>query len=358
VKGSRSTMSAPGNPADVLRALVGTQTGPSRAWHVDNLYHHEPRYLADLQLIDALAPAGPVLEVGSAPCHMTALLQLAGHAVIGVDAHPERVADFIRSADLDIRRCDIERAALPFEDASFSCALLCETFEHLRIDPAFVLSEINRVLRPGAPLLLTTPNVYSLPSLGRFLLGRSVADPVQEFGKLRGIGHMGHVREYSAREVARFLESSGFALQSVSWRHYAWPTMGVKRRLLRLAYRLTPRRFHRDIVIVARKAVDGPRLVPLVPDCSGIQPAGLPPLPAPAANRAAPAWLSPERSVASPIRNSSASASPTEPPDCARTLARSLRRQVCGSAASSRASPCAAASAWPARTLRLTSPIA
>lgn len=44
--------------------------------------------------------------------------------------------------------------------------------------------------------------------------------------------------------------------------------MGLKRRLLlRLAYRLAPRRFHRDIVIVARKAVDGPRFVPLVPAC-------------------------------------------------------------------------------------------
>jgi hypothetical protein len=69
--------------------------------------------------------------------------------------------------------------------------MLCDTFEHLRIDPAFVLSEINRVLAPGAALVLTTPNVYSLPSLGRFLLGRSIADPLTEFGKLRNLGHMG-----------------------------------------------------------------------------------------------------------------------------------------------------------------------
>jgi SAM-dependent methyltransferase len=255
-------------PADVLRAMVSLQTGPARAWHIDNLYNHEQRYLADLCLIEGWGVKGPVLEVGSAPCHMTALLQLSGHTVVGVDGHPERVAVFIESAGLDIRRCDIERAALPFEDASFVGALLCETFEHLRIDPAFVLSEINRVLAPGAPLLLTTPNVYSLPSLARFLLGRSVADPLEEFGKLRSIGHMGHVREYSAREVTRFLQSSGLAVQSADYRHYLWPRMNLKRRLLSLAYRLTPRRFHRDIVIVARKAVDGPRLVPLVPACN------------------------------------------------------------------------------------------
>jgi SAM-dependent methyltransferase len=249
---------------DMLWAAVKRQTGPARGWHLNDLYHHERRYRADLQLIAALAPAGAILEIGSAPCHMTALLKLSGYSMVGVDLNPDRVGGLIRQFDLDVRRCDIERAALPFNDEEFSCVLLCETFEHLRIDPAFVLSEINRVLAPGATLVLTTPNVYSLPSLGRFLLGRSIADPADEFGKLRNVGHMGHVREYSAREVARFLETSGLAVQSLAYRYHANPR-GWKGKLLRLAYRLAPRRFRREIVIVARKARPGPRLAPLVP---------------------------------------------------------------------------------------------
>lgn len=252
-------------PIDILWASVKMRTGLERGWHTNNLYNHEQRYLADLQLIATLAPVSEILEIGSAPCHMTALLKLSGYSVVGVDVNPDRVEDFIQQIGLDVRRCDIERSALPFEDETFACALLCETFEHLRMDPAFVLSEINRVLVPGAPLVLTTPNVYSLPSLGRFLLGRSIADPVEEFGKLRNIGHMGHVREYSAREVARFLEVSGFAVQSIDYRYYHWPALNWKRKMLRMAYRLAPRRFRRDIVIVARKAWDGPRLTPLVP---------------------------------------------------------------------------------------------
>lgn len=252
-------------PIEILWAAVRTQTGPERGWHINNLYNHETRYLADLQLISAVAPISEILEIGSAPCHMTALLKLSGYSIVGVDANPDRVGDLIQQLGLDVRRCDIERSPLPFEDEAFACALLCETFEHLRIDPAFVLSEINRVLAPGAPLVLTTPNVYSLPSLGRFLLGRSIADPFAEFGKLRNIGHMGHVREYSAREVARFLEASGFAVQSIDYRYYHWPVLDWKRKLLRMAYRLAPRRFRRDIVIVARKAWAGPRLTPLVP---------------------------------------------------------------------------------------------
>ncbi len=251
-------------PIESLWAAVKKQTGPFRGWHINDLYNHERRYLADLRVVEALAPAGTILELGSAPCHMTALLKLSGYRMVGVDVNPDRVADLIRQLDLDVRRCDIERSALPFGDEAFACVLLCETFEHLRIDPAFVLSEISRVLAPGAPLLLTTPNVYSLPSLGRFLLGRSIADPVEEFGKLRNIGHMGHVREYSAREVARFLNASGLAVQSIDYRYHA-NVRGLKGRVLRIAYRLAPRRFRREIVIVARKAGAGPGLAPLVP---------------------------------------------------------------------------------------------
>ncbi len=249
---------------DLLWQFVLAQSGPASVWHKSNLYAHERRYREDLRLIDRLAPSGPILEVGSAPCHMTALMQLCGHQAVGVDVDPERVADIVRHFDLDVRQCDAERSALPFADDAFACVLLCETFEHLRIDPAFVLSEITRVLAPGAPLLLTTPNVYSLPSLGRFLLGRSVADPLQEYGKLRRLGHMGHVREYSAREVARFLTASGLAVESIDYRSDGM-VRGWKRRLLHLAYRVVPRRFRREIVIVARKATSGPRLDPLVP---------------------------------------------------------------------------------------------
>ena len=251
-------------PIAALWGAVNAQTGPLRHWHVDDLYNHQRRYLADLRLIAALAPAGKLLEVGAAPCHMTALLKLNGYAVTGVDVDPDRVGGLIGRFGLDVRRCDVERSPLPFGDETFGCAMLCETFEHLRIDPAFVLSEINRVLAPGGALLVTTPNVYSLASLGRYLLGRSIADPVQEFGKLRSLGHMGHVREYAAREVARFVCASGFGVQAIDYRYHA-NTRGAKGKLMRIAYRLAPRRFRREIVIIARKAAPGPRLAPLVP---------------------------------------------------------------------------------------------
>lgn len=249
-------------PIEWLWTAVKMQHGPLRGWHIDDLANHERRFLADLRLVADLDPIGPILEIGSAPCNMTGLLKLSGYPVVGVDLAPHRVAGLIAQLELDVRRCDIERSPLPFADGAFACALLCETFEHLRIDPAFVLSEIHRVLAPDGALLLTTPNLYSLPSVARFLMGRSIADPVEEFGKLRNVGHMGHVREYSAREVARFLQVTGFAVHSIDYRYHA-SRRGWKGKLLRAGYRLAPRRFRREIVIIARKTGAGPRLVPL-----------------------------------------------------------------------------------------------
>ena len=57
----------------------------------------------------------------------------------------------------------------------------------------------------------------------KFLLGRGFNDPIAEFGKLRSLGHMGHIREYSTREVRRFLHASGFRVRRHNLKQYSYP---------------------------------------------------------------------------------------------------------------------------------------
>lgn len=244
---------------DELQQRLRYEVGPAQTWHQSYWSQHAERYRADLQLLSGLRPTGPLLEVGAAPCHMTALMSRLGYEVVGVDLRPERVGRFIESMGLDVRRCDVEREPLPLDDESFAGVLLCDVFEHLRIDPLFVMSEINRVLALNGFLLFTTPNVYSLPSIARYTLGKSMADPLTEYSKLRTLGHMGHVREYSSREVLRLLEAFGFTAQQVNYRSDPNPR-GRRRKILNIAYKLVPRRFLRDIVIIARKTKQGPAL--------------------------------------------------------------------------------------------------
>lgn len=223
---------------------------------------HRARYRSDAVRVLETAGDGPVLEVGAVPCHATALLALCGVPVVGVDVDPARAQATIDAFALDVRRCDVEREPLPFADASFSTVLFAETFEHLRIDPQFVLSELNRVLTPGGTLLLTTPNLYSAQNIVRFLAGYGITDGLSEFSKLRTLGHMGHVREYAPAEVRRFLEASGFAIERVEFAHYHYRP-GKRGMLARVVFAVLPRRFRSFQVITARKAGPGPRLAPL-----------------------------------------------------------------------------------------------
>jgi SAM-dependent methyltransferase len=178
-----------------------------------------PNYVDDLIRIEGLHRGGALLEIGGYPFYFSMCLRKLGVDLTTVDLAPQRAKDLIREYSLRVVACDIEREALPFNDHSVATITLCATFEHLRVDPFFALEEMRRVLQPGGLLYLTTPNLYRLGNIARFALGRGLAfDPIREYGKLRSVGHMGHVREYTALEMRRFLEGAGFTTVEVAMR--------------------------------------------------------------------------------------------------------------------------------------------
>ena len=229
--------------------------------HAD-FVRHRNRYLNDASVIGGIYEGGQILELGAFPCHFTATLKALNYPVIAIDLAPERSKDMVARFGLDLRKCDIERERLPFADGAFRCVLLNEVFEHLRIDPLFVLSEINRVLAEDGTLMLTTPNLYSIQQIVRFLRGRGFGDPLQDFMKLRELGHMGHVREYSHREIRRFLEYADFKVASVTYKHFHFP-VSVRGILARIAFTLLPARFRTFQIVLARKSGPGPGFAPL-----------------------------------------------------------------------------------------------
>jgi SAM-dependent methyltransferase len=162
--------------------------------------------------------------------------------VTGCDIAPERYAAALRSSGLNVVKCNIETEPLPFADDSFDAAIFNELFEHLRINPIFTLREVLRVMKPGATLTLSTPNLKSLGGIVNFLVrdkAYSCAASIHdEYRKLADIGHMGHVREYTPTEVAEFLAAIGFEVTSVIFRgEYTKP---LARAAISLMPRLSP----------------------------------------------------------------------------------------------------------------------
>ncbi|HLG95761.1 MAG TPA: glycosyltransferase [Bryobacteraceae bacterium] len=112
----------------------------------------------------------------------------------------------------DVELFDAERDLFPYADAYFSTVLCCELIEHLTNDPMHMMSEINRILKPGGHLVLTTPNVSSMRSIAAILEGYHPGF-FQAYIRPRNEGEepeARHNREYTPREVARLLVDSGF----------------------------------------------------------------------------------------------------------------------------------------------------
>jgi len=192
-------------------------------WLAAYCREHRSRLAADLRILEQhVAPRARILEYGAIPLVMTAALAALDYEVSAVDVKPERFSASIARLGLDVRRCDVEREPVPFPADAFDAILFNEIFEHLRINPVFTLREAWRVLVPGGTLLLSTPNLRSLRGIRNLLLrnqGHAVSGGVYEqYEKLETLGHMGHVREYTTREVSDVLARVGFRVETIVFR--------------------------------------------------------------------------------------------------------------------------------------------
>jgi len=105
---------------------------------------------------------------------------------------------------------DAEKDCFPYENGWFATVLCCELLEHLTADPMHMMSEINRVLRDGGHLVLTTPNVVSLRALSGILQGFHPQLFSAYIRPKNGVSDARHAREYTPNEVRHLLEAAGF----------------------------------------------------------------------------------------------------------------------------------------------------
>ena len=109
--------------------------------------------------------------------------------------------------DFPMKNVDVERDRFPFPDDHFDVALCCELIEHLREDPMHMLVELNRVVKWGGLVILTTPNIVSAFSVQEALAGRT---PIFYSLYNRQSPADRHNREYTPDEVRAALECAGF----------------------------------------------------------------------------------------------------------------------------------------------------
>lgn len=102
-----------------------------------------------------LPPGGRILDLMSSwVSHLPA--EVAYEAVAGLGMNRAELAANPRLSDFVVQNLNAD-PRLPFADGQFDAAGLCVSIDYLA-DPVNVLRETARVLRPGAPLVVTFSN--------------------------------------------------------------------------------------------------------------------------------------------------------------------------------------------------------
>jgi len=102
---------------------------------------------------------------------------------------------------------DIEQLELPWPANSFDALILSEVLEHLR-DPWAVLQHLRPLLRPGALVFASTPNVAHREITMMLLRGRW---ELQEYGPLDAT----HLRWFTPSSLRDAFEGAGYVVDTV-----------------------------------------------------------------------------------------------------------------------------------------------
>jgi len=225
-----SNGSAPGREAKNIQpevAAQGVSVEPEYilSWALDEsakgyIETHLTRFEKTLAITPPGGPDDRILEMGAYLQITPALKTRLGYGEVrGCYYGPagKVVERTVQSLDGEQFQCALElfnaeKDAFPYDDGYFSTVLCCELVEHLTEDPMYMMAEINRILRPGGHLVLTTPNIGSLRAIAAILSGYHPGFfPAYIRPRVEGEEpEARHNREYTAREIVHLFHYAGF----------------------------------------------------------------------------------------------------------------------------------------------------
>jgi SAM-dependent methyltransferase len=207
--------------SDAVRAVAKPLLAAGDDYHVI----HTARLAHTLEVLyrEGVAEGGRVLELGTTgffPIAVKSLFPGVAIDVTNFDGAWALIESFVKdpvsqvvyelagqSAAVTAFAIDLEYDVIPAEDETYDVVLCCEVLEHMEIDPMHMLSEVNRVLKTGGKLIVTTPNILSSHAWAKMLAG---VEPYFFMQYHKSREYHRHNYEYSANGVRNILVSAGF----------------------------------------------------------------------------------------------------------------------------------------------------
>ena len=162
--------------------------------------------------LEGVKGARTVLDLGCGNGRGTRLLASAVGNVVGLDISHRSLLwakKNCSSSNFLQAPCD---ASLPFASGSFDAVYSAEVIEHV-LDPASMVAECHRVLKPAGTLFVTTP-----------FHGRIKNFVIAAVGFEKHFDPDGpHIRFFTEKSLRSLLERNGFEIHRVSYLGRFWP---------------------------------------------------------------------------------------------------------------------------------------
>lgn len=246
---------------EVLGVLPKLGSSDHGAWAADYAERQVDRIAWDVDFLAKHYEFTSCLNVGGSPYIFEYLLGKArpNVRIETIDLDKERFPHVERVLGVRVHSIDVEKDTPALRAVGqFECVVLCDVIEHLRLDLLETLRALRETLTSGGILYLSTPNGVGIAGLKRFVLAqRTGPDPITEWSKLKKIGHMGHVREYSLVEICSLLEATGYRIVDKFYRAGLRQPQSLAARsrntLQNVMTRIAPS-LGNELVVIARRA--------------------------------------------------------------------------------------------------------
>ena len=159
---------------------------------------------SQLRLIRRHAGGTDLLDIGCAQGFFLFSASKAGYAAKGVEISQDAVAYARNEFGLDVEAQPFEE--LRFGAAHFDVVTLWQVLEHVPY-PLTMLREVNRILRPGGLVVVSTPDIGGIPA-------RILRKKWWDIKRL-------HINQFATKTLAHLLRNAGFRdISPVSFRGY------------------------------------------------------------------------------------------------------------------------------------------